>query len=1550
LDKVGPTKTIALSLPLSEQPGDKIDRYKLLEQIGEGGFGVVYVAEQQEPVRRSVALKIIKLGMDTKEVIARFEAERQALALMDHPHIAKVLDAGATAGGRPYFVMELVKGERITDYCDKNNLTTRQRLDLFVQICQAIQHAHQKGIIHRDIKPSNILVAMQDGTPVPKVIDFGIAKATQHRLTDETIHTALEQIIGTPAYMSPEQAEMTGLDIDTRSDIYSLGVLLYELLTGKTPFDPKALMARGIEEMRRAIREEEPQRPSTRLTTMDEGELTTTAKRRQTDAPKLVHLVRGDLDWIVMKCLEKDRTRRYETANGLAADLLRHLNNEPVVARPPSNAYRFQKMVRRNTLACAAAAAAALALLLGVVASAWEAERARQAERAATSALRQARAAEKKAVDERSRAESSAKEAKATLSASEFLQGSRALAEGHPSDALAYLARSLSDDPDNDAASTRLATLLASRSWMVPTVVLQHGQHMKSAQFSADGKRILTVSGDFTNASAQVWDAQSGQLLTRPLQYGSNVYSAQFSTDGKRILTVWAQGRNFTARAWDSQSGHALTEPLNLGTNVYGAEFSPDGKRIVAGLMEKTAPVWDVQSGQRLSELSPRNGHVRFAHFSPDGQRIVTFSIDRTNIITQVWDAQSGQPLAEPLKYGLFVLAAQFSPDGKRIVTAGSEITNGTAQVWDVESGQPLGAPLKHGSYLTSALFSPDGKRILTTSSDHNARVWDAQSGQPLTEPLKHDQSVDSASFSSDGKRIVTASGDHTARVWDTQSGQTLTESLQHGSGVTSAQFSPDGKRIITVSRDGTARVWDAENDQPPLTNILKHGPFVTLALFSPDGKRIVTAAVDVQNFPVRVWDAQSGQPLTGPMRHSGFVTAAEFSLDGKEILTASMDDTNVTERLWDAQSGQLLSEPFKHGQMMHSAHLSPDGKRIVVTAGYHTNGTARVLDARTGQPLTEPMHAGDVTSAEFSPDGKRIVTASRDGTARVWDAQSGQPLTAPLKHDFAVNSAQFSPDGKRIVTGSYDRTARVWDAQSGQPLTEPMKHDNFVVSAQFSRDGKRVVTASKDGSARVWDAQSGLPLTGPLHHDDEVDSAQFSQDGKRIVTASYDGTTRVWDARSGLPLTEALLHNGHVKSAQFSPDGQRILTVSQRDYTAEIWDIAPSSENHPAWLPQLAEAISGQMLSKAGILEPTRLNRGDVINRLRQELSQEPDDDGWAVWGRWFLGDSATRTISPFCTRTVPEYIEDRIAENTLPSLAEAEKLAAYNSELLDRIALARSKLHPATLNQEADVLAAQGKLAEAETKYAEALEINRKIWTNDPAKWSTNRAGLANIRARTGRWKEAEEDYAKVIEARPEDDVTCFAMAALLVHNGDLEGYRAHCARVMTRFGSTQDALIAGRLAKECLILPGSGVDLEAAGKLAESAVKAGKRGPYYSLLQFTKGLAEYRQGRFASAVEWEQKALAAGTADFPQAPAWLATAMARDAQAWTVLAMAYWQLKQPDEARAALAKGDEIIDSKLPQLESGDIGADWWNWIINHALMKEAKELIEGQTSIK
>jgi serine/threonine protein kinase/tetratricopeptide (TPR) repeat protein len=352
------------SVGLNEGPGTKIGRYKILELIGEGGFGAVFMAEQEHPVRRRVALKIIKLGLDTKQFVARFEAERQALAMMDHPNVAKVLDGGSTATGRPYFVMELVRGTPITEYCDKNKLNIRNRLELFSQVCQAVQHAHQKGLIHRDLKPSNVLVSTEDDHPRAKVIDFGVAKATQSQLTDKTLFTQFHQMVGTPMYMSPEQAD-GDLDIDTRSDIYSLGVLLYELLVGATPFDAKELCSNAYPEMQRIIREVEPPTPSTRLSTL-RNELPSIAARREIEPAKLKTTLRGELDWIVMRCLEKNRNRRYQSATELSDDIQRYLDDIPVKARPATSTYRLKKFVRRNKPAVIAAGAILLAIFIGL--------------------------------------------------------------------------------------------------------------------------------------------------------------------------------------------------------------------------------------------------------------------------------------------------------------------------------------------------------------------------------------------------------------------------------------------------------------------------------------------------------------------------------------------------------------------------------------------------------------------------------------------------------------------------------------------------------------------------------------------------------------------------------------------------------------------------------------------------------------------------------------------------------------------------------------------------------------------------------------------------------------------------------------------------------------------------------------------------------------------------------------------------------------------------------------------------------------------------------
>ena len=539
-DSLGQTTTPPAPDFTVEEAGARIGRYKLLEKIGEGGCGVVYMAEQEEPIRRRVAFKVIKLGMDTKQVIARFESERQALALMDHPNIAKVLDAGATDTGRPYFVMELVRGTRITEYCDQNNFSIEERLALFVQICHAIQHAHQKGIIHRDIKPSNILVTLHDGVPVPKVIDFGIAKATGQRLTDKTLFTAFQQFIGTPAYMSPEQAEMSGLDVDTRSDIYALGVLLYELLTGQTPFEQKALVAAGLDEMRRIIREQEPVRPSTRLSTLTDLERTTVAKRHGADPPQLIHLLRGDLDWIVMKALEKDRARRYETANGLANDVLRHLNDEPVVARPPSRLYRLQKLVRRHKVTVCTTVVVAAVLVLGSIMSTWQAVRATRAEKIAR---------EKTSVAEleRQRASQAAEAARQNLYVSDMNVAKLAWDAGDLGRAQELLDRHRPTSGQPDYRGFEWRYLWGICRHTERATLAGHAGPVNGIAISPDGK-ILATAG--SGKAVKLWDVALQREAATLAGHVGLVTCLAFSPDAKRLLPA--------ARTMPSFSGTLL--------------------------------------------------------------------------------------------------------------------------------------------------------------------------------------------------------------------------------------------------------------------------------------------------------------------------------------------------------------------------------------------------------------------------------------------------------------------------------------------------------------------------------------------------------------------------------------------------------------------------------------------------------------------------------------------------------------------------------------------------------------------------------------------------------------------------------------------------------------------------------------------------------------------------------------------------------------------------------------------------------------------------------
>jgi len=1053
-------------LPIAEHAGAIIGRYKLLEEIGEGGMGVVYRALQQEPVHREVALKIVKPGMDSKAVMARFEAERQALALMDHPNIAKVHDAGTAESGRPYFVMELVDGTPLTDYCDQQQLATRQRLELFAQVCLAVQHAHQKGIIHRDLKPSNVLVAIYDGAPVPKIIDFGIAKAVIPQPDKTAITTGLGLMMGTPLYMSPEQAGTSGLDVDTRSDIYSLGVMLYELLTGSTPFDKERARESGYDEIRRMIREEEPPRPSARISTLGEA-AATVSMCRNTEPARLSRLVRGDLDWIVMRALDKDPARRYQTANDLAADLQRYLADEPIDARPPTLLDRAAKWSRRHRPLVWSAVALLVFFTFGslistlLIAGAYNEKN------------QQLKATEK--------AERLAKQQEGLAKEQERLaKEQHKLAEDQKEEAVKQ--RSISE------GNLYIAHMrLAQRDW-------EQGQtsrllDMLDRHFPESGQRDLRGWEWYYFLSLC-----HGEIATL-VRSGGRALTVAWSPDGTRLAT---SGEDRRIRVWNAATRKEILT-LSAGAACWQVAWSPDGKRLASAQTDNTARVWDLAARKTVFTFGGFNKDVVWVAWSPDGDRLAAGDWDG---VIRVWDTVKGTQILNLKGAGPSVA---WSADGKRLALskAGADGYHHIQIVDALSGGEVLSFAATKVETLWDLAWSPNGKRLASSESENWVRVWDATTGQELLK-FRHLGTVGRVAWSPDGKRLATASWAQRISVWDLATGRETLTLRGHRNHVAFVSWSPDGNQLASAGDDGMVKVWDVRGKQE--SPAMEGARAVALA-WSPQGRRLAWAG----GRKVTLWDPKRGSEV---LLSNVDAQQVAWSPSGKHLAVGKPGgfvvlDVEAHREMRTFPCGDVDAISWSPDSTRLAVTVVTSGERLVVTRVWDVaNGREVLSRSASKETNVNRMHA-----LAWSPDGARVASAE-NGSVIVWDAATGKEMLAIPGNDGdnPIHAVAWSPDGTRLASGWSDESVKVWDSSTGRVLWTLEGHTGAVRAVSWSPDGKRLASASTDGTARVWDPGNGqelLSLPGSF--------AGWSSDGRGLATIDdADGAIRIWDTSSG--------------------------------------------------------------------------------------------------------------------------------------------------------------------------------------------------------------------------------------------------------------------------------------------------------------------------------------------------------------------------------------------------------------------------------------------------
>lgn len=1098
---------------LGEGIGDRIGVYKLLQKIGEGGVGIVYLAEQEKPVHRRVAIKVLKPGLETKSVIARFESESQALAMMDHPNIARVLDAGTTEFGRPFFVMDLVRGMRITEYCDKNQVPTRERLTLFLQVCHAVQHAHQKGIIHRDIKPSNILVTLHDGKPVPKIIDFGIAKAMERRLTEKTMVTEFHSFIGTPAYVSPEQAEMSGLDIDTRADIFSLGVLLYELLTGQTPFDPKDLIACGLDGMRRTIRESEPMRPSTKVKTMLDADRTTTASRQRLEPSKLMSLLQGDLDWIILKALEKDRARRYATANALAMDIHRYLENQPVLARPPNMAYRIQKYVRRNKVTSTAVAAFSGALAIGLGFTTWQWMEKSEAYEQVAISERVEKRLRHQANEARQIAESQALVARQRAYAADMNLAQQALSLNNLGRARELLGRYFPDEQYNTGEIVKPDL----RGWEWRYL----WQHCRSdALFNlcrvASGVAALSVSsdgrwvavGEYPSGGISVWDLRSRKELARfnqtyfhqPFQFSPTAPLLAFSSGGSAFASENEPPRN-VIRIWDGELRQIVAE-LPLASRCAAMAFAEDGSRLVTVTEDLEVLFWDVDQAVNLNSRRLEGDFIPRGRFGlgpcalSQDLRIFAHAMGGGRI--RVLSISSGEELWQATAAEERVMELALSPDGSTLASSGGFVES-SIRLWDVLTGVEMAQIDGHRTYVQSLEFWPDDPILASASGDQTIQLWEvgrmdelrgavrtfASEGnhwrpltisQPVSTLRGHQDEVWSLAMSPDKRTLISGGKDGLVSVWDTTSQPADYESITLPVGVRNWSFAPNSQSILAWDDHGRLERWHGDRFQEH-HSLLKFDTNVVQVVFSRT-TNLVAANRSHTVTEVYHLDQRTPQQTMGSVDHPE-VPVAFIGPSGR-LVTYQRNTGRF--RKWNLETGDVMeawSLPVSKGK--YSAFFSPSGNWSLHLDG---EGGGYLRNAKSGKETKLDFGLSQIDQAAFSSNDRFLAIVSWLGTAQVWEVEAGRKAAVLRGFLQGQHSVAFSPQVDRMAIGSNARQAvKLWDVESFSELLTLAGKGSLFRSVAFSPDGNVLASCNGNGRLHIWQAPEleDIARTGEL-------------------------------------------------------------------------------------------------------------------------------------------------------------------------------------------------------------------------------------------------------------------------------------------------------------------------------------------------------------------------------------------------------------------------------------------------------------------------------------